>query len=180
MADRSMKAVIRAEVDPSGVVRGVQTATRELEKLNRTAARTALASGVTAAMQVGRGVVDVTQRAASLANERVNELVAMTTANDVAAANAATIAFGERVLAERAAAQRLAPGVIQGIQARSVAEQAGLARLTPEMGTQLGNIMQAQALGAEARNVAGEVAATAFGEVIGYLREISEKLGRPF
>lgn len=180
MADRSMKAVIRAEVDPSGVVRGVQTASRELEKLNRTAARTAMASGITAAMQVGRGVIDVTQRAASLANERVNELVAMTTANDVAAANAATIAFGERVLAERAAAQRMGPGVVRGIQARSEAELAGLARLTPEMGVSVGNMMQAQAVGAEARNLAGEAAASAFSEVIGYLRDISEKLGRPF
>jgi hypothetical protein len=34
MADKSMKAVIRAEVDPSGVIKGVAATNRELQKLN--------------------------------------------------------------------------------------------------------------------------------------------------
>lgn len=34
MADKSMKAVIRAEVDPSGVIKGVAATNRELSKLN--------------------------------------------------------------------------------------------------------------------------------------------------
>ena len=34
MADKSMKAVIRAEVDPSGVIKGVAATNRELAKLN--------------------------------------------------------------------------------------------------------------------------------------------------
>lgn len=182
MADRSMKAVIRAEVDPSGVVRGVNTATRELERLNQTSRRISIAAGVSAAIEASRVMVNMASRAANFANTRANDIVEMVTQNNVAAANAATLAFGDRVMAQRRAAQALAPGVISGIQAQSAAELSGLNRLamTPGMGEAVGNFMRGQAVTTEARNAAADAVTFGIGEIVGLLRGISEKLGRPF
>ena len=51
MADKSMKAVIRAEVDPSGVIKGVAATNRELEKLNKKTSAIAVGASFSMAQQ---------------------------------------------------------------------------------------------------------------------------------
>ena len=51
MADKSMKAVIRAEVDPSGVIKGVAATNRELDKLNKKTSSIAVGASFTMAQQ---------------------------------------------------------------------------------------------------------------------------------
>lgn len=51
MADKSMKAVIRAEVDPSGVIKGVAATNRELEKLNKKTSAIAIGASFSMAQQ---------------------------------------------------------------------------------------------------------------------------------
>lgn len=50
MSNKSMKAVIQAELDPRGVVRGVAAANKELDKLNRTSMSIASSARLTATM----------------------------------------------------------------------------------------------------------------------------------
>lgn len=51
MADKSMKAVIRAEVDPSGVIKGVAATNRELQKLNSKTSAIAIGASFNMAQQ---------------------------------------------------------------------------------------------------------------------------------
>jgi len=51
MADKSMKAVIRAEVDPSGVIKGVAATNRELAKLNSKTSAIAVGASFNMAQQ---------------------------------------------------------------------------------------------------------------------------------
>ena len=48
MADKSMKAVIVAEVDPRGVAKGVAATNKELQKLNKTAASASTSAAISA------------------------------------------------------------------------------------------------------------------------------------
>ena len=88
---KQMKAVIRAEVDPSGVVKGVSKAEAELKRLNATAARTAAATGATAALNVASIAANMIGRAAGAAAGRAEEIEKMATTFNLEAANAATL-----------------------------------------------------------------------------------------
>jgi hypothetical protein len=62
---KEMKAVIRAEVDPSGVVRGVNDVNRQLGKINKATAATAIATGiqgVSSALAMMRNVLEQIDR----------------------------------------------------------------------------------------------------------------------
>lgn len=77
MADKSLKAVIYAEFDPRGVVKGVAAANTELQKLNKTsgavAASTRLAAGLQAVQMAFNAVTQVVQQV----DRRMQELSAM-------------------------------------------------------------------------------------------------------
>lgn len=72
---KDVKAVIRAEVDPSGVVRGVAAVNRELQKINRSTGTTALASSFSMA-QMAFGMI---RQAFSAIDERMQEIQKMST-----------------------------------------------------------------------------------------------------
>jgi hypothetical protein len=120
MADRSMKAVIRAEVDPSGVVKGVATANKELQKLSATTAKAALASGISATIDAGQVAFSGIRTAVTALDKRADELTKITTTFNVDAANAATQSEIEKYARNKRIADALAPGVIQGIQNQDV------------------------------------------------------------
>ena len=120
MADKSMKAVIRAEVDPSGVVKGVATANRELQKLNATSAKAALASGISATIDAGQVAFGAIRSAVTALDKRADDLTKITTTFNVDAANAATQSEIEKYARNKRIADALAPGVIQGIKNQDI------------------------------------------------------------
>jgi hypothetical protein len=74
MADKSMKSTIQVAMDTSGVVKGVAATNKELDKLNRTARRTATATSMTAALGVAQTAFGALQGLISAINNRVDEL----------------------------------------------------------------------------------------------------------
>jgi len=74
MADKSMKAVIWAEVDPRGVQKGVAAANQSLESLNRTASRTATATSVSAAVSVIQGAYQLVSSVVGQVDRRMQEV----------------------------------------------------------------------------------------------------------
>lgn len=72
---KDVKAVIRAEVDPSGVVRGVAAVNRELQKINRSTGTTALASSFSMA-QMAFGMI---RQAFNAIDGRMQEIAKMST-----------------------------------------------------------------------------------------------------
>jgi hypothetical protein len=75
MADKSMKAVIRAEVDPSGVIKGVAATNRELAKLNSKTSAIAIGASFNMA-QMG---FQMLMGAFRVMDRRMSELAQMST-----------------------------------------------------------------------------------------------------
>lgn len=75
MADKSMKAVIRAEVDPSGVIKGVAATNRELAKLNSKTSAIAVGASFNMA-QMG---FQMLMGAFRIMDRRMTDLTAMST-----------------------------------------------------------------------------------------------------
>jgi hypothetical protein len=69
MADKSMKAVIWAEFDPRGVVKGVAAANTELAKLNKTSSAAASSARLTATM----GAINMAWGVVSSAVQQIDE-----------------------------------------------------------------------------------------------------------
>lgn len=72
-----MKSVIWAEMDTSGITRGVAKTTAELGKLNKTAKSGALAAGVTAGLQAAQGAYSLISRVIDQIDKRYLEIQAM-------------------------------------------------------------------------------------------------------
>ena len=189
---REMKAVIRAEVDPRGVVTGVARAQAELRKLNAAAASTAVNTGVSAAIAAAQVAARIGTAVINTAQNRVQTLQQNTTAFNTQAANAATMAQVADFQRSKRLADALAPDVIRGIQAQTAAKDAEAARMLsdPLLGPGLANSM---ALGAgvdSMRNRAADDAiastampATLMPEVVDLLRNMTQlirDLGKPF
>jgi hypothetical protein len=75
MADKSMKAVIRAEVDPSGVIKGVAATNRELAKLNSKTSAIAVGASFNMAQMGFQMLMSVFR----VMDRRVTEMAAMST-----------------------------------------------------------------------------------------------------
>lgn len=69
-----MKATLQIDADAKGVARGVAAARNELDKLNRAAGATAVASTVTAALTAAQTVAGVVGQAIRALNQRADEL----------------------------------------------------------------------------------------------------------
>lgn len=182
---KEMRAVIRAEVDPSGVVKGVARANQELKKLNESSARTAMASGISAAFNVGQVAFNAIRQATSVMNDRVDELTRMATTWDLDAANAQTQALIQKYQDEQTIAKAVAPGVIQAIQAQSAASRAEAQRIAtdPTISAGIAAAGQATATAGGLKNFATDQALTGaagIADIIVILRDIASKMGRPF
>lgn len=75
MADKSMKAVIRAEVDPSGVIKGVAATNRELAKLNSKTSAIAVGASFNMAQMGFQMLMSVFR----MMDRRVTEMAQMST-----------------------------------------------------------------------------------------------------
>jgi hypothetical protein len=187
-----MKAVIRAEVDPSGVVSGVARAQAELRKLNAAAASTAVNTGVSAAIAAAQVAARIGTAVINTAQNRVQTLQQTTTAFNTQAANAATMAQVADFQRSKRLADSLAPDVIRGIQAQTAYKDSEAARMLsdPLLGPGLANSM---AVGAGVDSVRNQLADDAIGstampatlmpEVVDLLRNMTQlirDLGKPF
>lgn len=189
---KQMKAVIRAEVDASGVTRGVNKAEAELKRLNATAGRTSAFTGAAAAMQAAQIGAQIIGQAVQAASNRVQSLQQITTAYNVQAANAATMAQVADFQRNKRIAASLGPDVIRGIQAQTAAKDAEAARMLsdPLLGPGMASSMQLGAekeafLNARADDAIGTAAlgATLMPEVVDLLRNMTQlirDLGKPF
>ena len=189
---KQMKAVIRAEVDASGVTRGVNKAEAELKRLNATAGRTSAFTGAAAAMQAAQIGAQIIGQAVQAASNRVQNLQQITTQFNVQAANAATMAQVADFQRNKRIANALAPDVIRGIQAQTAAKDADAARMLadPLLGPGMVSSMQLGAekeafLNARADDAIGTAAlgATLMPEVLDVLRNMQQlirDLGKPF
>ena len=189
---KQMKAVIRAEVDASGVTRGVNKAEAELKRLNATAGRTSAFTGAAAAMQAAQIGAQIIGQAVQAASNRVQSLQQITTAYNVQAANAATMAQVADFQRNKRIAASLGPDVIRGIQAQTAAKDAEAARMLadPLLGPGMASSMQVGAekeafLNARADDAIGTAAlgATLMPEVLDVLRNMQQlirDLGKPF
>lgn len=79
MADKSMKAVIWAEVDPTGVATGVAATNKELAKLNKTASRTSTMASISAGISIVQAGYGVLASLFNAVNARMDEIQAMST-----------------------------------------------------------------------------------------------------
>lgn len=189
---KQMKAVIRAEVDASGVTRGVNKAEAELKRLNATAGRTSAFTGAAAAMQAAQIGAQIIGQAVQAASNRVQSLQQITTAYNVQAANAATMAQVADFQRNKRIAASLGPDVIRGIQAQTAVKDAEAARMLsdPLLGPGMASSMQLGAekeafLNARADDAIGTAAlgATLMPEVLDVLRNMQQlirDLGKPF
>jgi hypothetical protein len=108
---REMKAVIRAEVDPSGVVRGVNAVNSQLDRLNRTASMASMATGVTAAFNTMQAAFAIGQRAMNAINTRVDDLMETTAKFDLNAYNAKVQSEIAKIQADKRIAAALGPAI---------------------------------------------------------------------
>lgn len=115
MPDRSMKAVIRAELDPKGVVRGVAATQKELQKLNASTASVATSSALDAAMNAGRMALQMLERGAGMVNNRVDELTKIATTFNVDAANAQTRKLIREYADKKRIAEAIGPDVAKSL-----------------------------------------------------------------
>jgi hypothetical protein len=124
-----LKAVIRAEVDPSGVVTGVNRATAELQRLNQTASRGAMAAGITASLNTIQVAYGVVSSIVGKLNERAKSLTETTTKYDLAAANAKTRFEVEQIKANKRIAAALSPAVQESYRIQTQQARSGAARV---------------------------------------------------
>lgn len=112
MADKSMKSVIYAEMDTTGVTRGVAKTTAELTKLNRTAASGARSAGITATLQMTQAAFQGVGTLFGNVERRMNELNAAALKFSGPAMGANMMANAERLKADISIAKSLTPGSI--------------------------------------------------------------------
>jgi hypothetical protein len=112
MADKSMKSVIWAEMDTTGITRGVAKTTAELTKLNRTAASGARSAGITATLQMTQAAFQGVGTLFGNVERRMNELNAAALKFSGPAMGANMMANAERLKADISIAKSVTPGSI--------------------------------------------------------------------
>lgn len=128
---KEMKAVIRAEVDPSGVVRGVAAVNRELQKVSRSTGTTALASTFQMA-QMGFSVI---QNAFMAVDRRMQEIAKISKRFSPEAQRAAAETQYASIQQEIALGKSLGLGVagMERVKQRAMAEEtARLSAMGPD------------------------------------------------
>jgi hypothetical protein len=74
MADKTLKASIQVDMDSKGVARGVAATNRELDKLNRTARSTAMATGIMAGISTIQAAFGALSGIINAINDHVGKL----------------------------------------------------------------------------------------------------------
>lgn len=123
MADKTLKSTIQVDMDTRGVAKGVAATNRELEKLNKSAGRTATATSITAAINVAQTTMAALQGMLGAVNKRMDELDATSVKFSGSAMAARASADMARMEADIAIANAVAPGSIE--KSRALADLAG-------------------------------------------------------
>lgn len=176
----SLKAVIRAEVDPSGVVSGVNKATAELQRLNQTASRGAMAAGVTATLNSIQVAYQVVSSIVGKLNERAKSLTDITTKYDVQAANAKTRFEVEQIKANKRIAAALSPSVQESFRLQSAAAANEAARIESQkrlIGPGIVGQTRAALAGQNLTNIASDLGGAGVGTVANAPSDIQNRIG---
>jgi len=175
-----LKAVIRAEVDPSGVVSGVNKATAELQRLNQTASRGAMAAGVTATLNGIQVAYQVVASIVGKLNERAKSLTDITTKYDVQAANAKTRFEVEQIKANKRIAAALSPSVQESFRLQSAAAANEAARIESQkrlIGPGIVGQTRAALAGQNLTNIASDLGGAGVGTVANAPSDIQNRIG---
>jgi hypothetical protein len=181
MADKSMKAVIVAEVDPRGVTKGVAATNKELQKLNKTAASASTSAAISAGISMAEMGMSALQRVFSAVEKRFGELNTIANKYSAAAAGARMAADVSIIQDNVRIAQALAPGAIQTSQAEANIKAGEAARMERNAGTVsagMGAFARAKGNMGAITDMASEVAGTALlgieqllsGDFSGYMK----------
>jgi hypothetical protein len=181
MADKSMKAVIVAEVDPRGVTKGVAATNKELQKLNKTAASASTSAAISAGISMAEMGMSALQQVFSAVEKRFGELNNIANKYSAAAAGARMMADVSIIQDNVRIAQALAPGAIQTSQAEAdikAGEAARMERNAGAVSSGMGAFARAKGNMGAITDMASEVAGTALlgieqllsGDFSGYMK----------
>jgi hypothetical protein len=181
MADKSMKAVIVAEVDPRGVTKGVAATNKELQKLNKTAASASTSAAISAGISMAEMGMSALQQVFSAVEKRFGELNNIANKYSAAAAGARMMADVSIIQDNVRIGQALAPGAIQASQAEAdikAGEAARMERNAGAVSAGMGAFARAKGNMGAITDMASEVAGTALlgieqllsGDFSGYMK----------
>jgi hypothetical protein len=134
VADKSMKSVIYAEMDTSGITRGVAKTTAELGKLNKTARSGAAAAGITATLQMTQMAFQGLSQVFQGVERRMAELNGAALKYSGAAMGANNLANAEKMKADIKIGAAVTPGSIQTSQAAGDIASGAAARIERNAG----------------------------------------------
>ncbi|CAB4186007.1 hypothetical protein UFOVP1209_13 [uncultured Caudovirales phage] len=134
MADKSMKSVIYAEMDTSGITRGVAKTTAELGKLNKTAKSGAAAAGITATLQMTQMAFQGISQVFQGVERRMAELNGAALKYSGAAMGANAIANADKMKADIRIGKAVTPGSIETSQAAGDIATGAAARIERNAG----------------------------------------------
>lgn len=140
MADKSMKAVIQAEVDPSGVVKGVAATNKELQKLNRTATSAQIATGISAGISMISSGYAAISGFLNKIDARVQELNAMAVKYSPEAMRANGELMVAKSKSEIAIGKAVGLGTAKGLQIEAAALKESAAKAQANAGDMAGGI----------------------------------------
>ncbi len=172
MADKSMKSVIWAEMDTSGITRGVAKTTAELGKLNKTAQRGAAAAGITATLQMTQMAFQGISQVFNGVERRMAELNGAALKYSGAAMGANAIANADKLRADIKIGAAVTPGSIQTSQAAGDIATGAAARIERNAGginAGMGAVARTGANYSAQTNILLEAAGTALGAVEQFL-----------
>lgn len=168
MADKSMKAVIVAEVDPRGVTKGVAATNKELQKLNQTAASASTSAAISAGISMAQMGMSALQQVFSAVDRRFGELNAIANKYSAAAAGARIAADVSIVQDNVRIAKALTPGAIQASQAEAdikAGEAARMERNSAAINTGMGAFARAKGNFGAGLDMITEIAGTSLAGV---------------
>ena len=129
-----MKSVIYAEMDTSGITRGVAKTTAELGKLNKTARSGAAAAGITATLQMTQMAFQGISQVFQGVERRMAELNGAALKYSGAAMGANAIANADKMKADIRIGAAVTPGSIQTSQAAGDIASGAAARIERNAG----------------------------------------------
>jgi hypothetical protein len=184
MADKSMKAVIWAEVDPRGVTTGVAAATKELQKLNKTASSASTSAAISAGISMAQMGMSALQQVFAAVEKRFGELNTIANKYSAAAAGARMAADVSIIQDNVKIANALAPGAMQTSQAEAdikAGEAARMQRNAGAVNSGMGAFARAKGNFGSIIDMASEIAGTSLagvgqimsGDFSGYLQTAS-------
>jgi len=167
-----MKSVIYAEMDTSGITRGVAKTTAELGKLNKTARSGAAAAGITATLQMTQMAFQGISQVFQGVERRMAELNGAALKYSGAAMGAQNLANADKLKADIKIGAAVTPGSIQTSQAAGDIATGAAARIERNAGginSGMGAVARTSANYGAQTNMLLEAAASGLGAIEQFL-----------